>query len=370
MYDDNNYDSGEYYEPSRGHRRPPPPPPRRARDREPDYEPKRVSFKCIGGMVVAIVALIFVLMLMYMGFTWYSITYEATPEGTNIKAIEYEFEYFADEVSATIGFGGNSTTNTTSYDDEDVKDYVKDVKEVMDMMNTFFLITVILLIVAIALIPVAAIGKIPHGIAMAILLIALIITIISPLYFFVYFPPAVESQFNEAFGNTTGEIQFIYEAEFIGEKHGEFPLGDLQFNFNMEYGPGIAFWLAFVPMFIILIAIAVYSGGKRDLRTMRRPPPPPRGRGYRDEYDEYDEPPDRGRPPPRGRPPYGPPRRDYEPRGGRREDDYARGPPRSHRSRDYGYDEGGGDEHYRPPVLDRERDYGRPPPRPPRQRRR
>jgi hypothetical protein len=326
---------------------------------EPPQKPKkRISYKCIGGMVVAIVALIFVVMLMYMGDPWYTITYEAHQEEATSVDINFEIEYHLTEFKGTNNLlGGNATENTTSYDDSDVKDDFEDIKEVMDNLNTFFMISIILLIISIALIPIAAIGKIPHGIAMATLLIALIITLITPIYFFIYFPPAIERQIDNSFGNMTEDIGFIYDGDFIGSRHGEFPIEglDLQMNFEMEYGPGMTFWFSFIPMFIILVAIGVYSSGKKDLiphgpgyrGTGDRPypPPPPARGGRRDDY---------GRPPPR------PPRRDGYDRGPGRQ---RRGPPRGPGR---GYEDE--DEHYRPPALDRDYDYEpqRPPRRPPR----
>jgi len=324
---------------------------------EPPYKPKKqISYKCIGGMVVAIVALIFVVMLMYMGDPWYTITYEAHPEEASSAEINIEIEYYLTEFKGKSKFfDENVTENTSSYDDSDVKDDFEDIKEVMDNLNTFFLISIILLIISIALIPIAAIGKIPHGIAMATLLIALIITLITPIYFFIYFPAAVEKQIDNSFGNFTQEINFIYEGDFIGSRHGDFPLEDmdLQMNFEMEYGPGMTFWFSFIPMFIILVAIGVYSSGKKDLIPHAPgyrsaggrpyPPPPPARGGRRDDY---------GRPPPR------PPRREGYDRGPGAQ---RPGPPRQP---GYGYEDD--DKHYRPPALDRDYDYE--PRRPPQRR--
>ncbi len=374
MYDDYDYDPREPPEARQKHRRPPPPqapPPHRPLGT--GYEQKRVSSKCIAGMIITIVALIFIVILMFMGYPWYSITYEANPEGVSGGNIEFGFEYYLDEVSLESTMFNQTVKNTTSYDDDVIKDDSKEVKEVVDIINYFFIFSIILLIVSIVLIPVAAIGKIPHGIALVTLLIALIITLITPIYFFLYFPPAVETQINNMMGNQTAEIGFIYDGEFIGSRHGEFPAGDIQMNFEMEYGPGMTFWFSFVPMFIILGALIVYSGGKRDLQYMgpvrgspggRREPPPPPHRQRRD----YDEPP---RPPPRSR------KRDYGPPRPMREEDYdsiprSRPPPRRdgydpRRESGYRRDE----EYYRPPVIERDYDRGPPrgPPRPPRRRR-
>lgn len=370
MYDD--YDSRDEYDDRARQRRPPPPPRDRRQDSRgppgppPERKSTRVSYKSIAGMIVAVVALIFVIILMYSGYSWYLISYEEQPEGVSAEKETRSFDFKQDEFTAELEVRlGNLTPDSLSIKETfQYNETSKDIKEVMDWVGNFYVISMILLIVSIIMMPIGALGKMPHGLPLIPILIALILTLIIPIYFFVYFPPGLETQLEGAY-DSTDDTGFKYDGDFFGSKSGDFYDNetDLQKEFEMEFGPKIAFWLSFVPMFIILAALSVYSAGKKDLQYGGPPrrPPPGRGPGYdRDrEYDDrdYDErPPPRRRPPDdydHGGPPRGPPPR--PPRG--------RPPRRGHDA----YNGGGQDEHYNPPVLDRDYDFdsarGRSPPR-------
>ena len=363
---DSDYDSDYDYErePGRGYnddrdyRRGPPP----GRDeRMPQQTPKKVSYKCIGGMVVAIVALIFIFIFTTSAYNWYLITYEEHPEGDLVLTYDIKNEYYLNEFKSEQIINPLNQTNasvtidqTFSYDDNLLKDQTEDIRDVMDFINLFYLITILILIISIALIPIAALGKIPHGIPMALLLLALILTLILPLYFFIYYPPALEEHFIKMYGNGTAPEGFEYKGDFYGTRHGDYTNVDsIQMEWELAFEPGMAFWLSFVIMFIILVGIGVYSSGKKDIPGKRAPiGPPPRGVGrgeppprYDRGYDDYgyDEP-RRSRGPP-ARPPR-PPRRDYGPGGGGARGGQA--PPRPPQRARRG---GGYDDHYDPPVL-------------------
>ncbi|WP_455392676.1 hypothetical protein [[Eubacterium] cellulosolvens] len=354
MYDD--YDSGqrdEHYDRPRSQRAPPPPRAPESRGPPPQKPPKRVSYKSLAGMVVAIIALIFIFVLIYTGYTWYVVKYEEYPENVPAEKVVTKFEYEIDQFTVSSEIPDANITMpelkfTYPYDEDNetkVGD-TKDVKAVMDMINNLSLISIILLIISIIMMPIGAIGKMPHGIPLITLIIALILTLIIPIYFFIYIPPALETHLEVA--DTRDDTGFRYDGDFFGSKNGDFYDNetDLQKEFEMEFGPEMAFWLSFVPMFIILVALSVYSAGKKDLKyggPPRRPPPPP-GRGYEDEYDDYDY----ERPPPRRRPD------GYD-------EDYDRGasrrpPPRPPR-RPPGRGQTNYDDHYEPPVLQREYDF-------------
>jgi hypothetical protein len=352
----------EGYDDDRDYRRGPPP---ERGERMPPYKPKKVSYKCIGGMVVAIVALIFIFIFTTSAYNWYTVSYELYPEGESTLTEERNLDYYLTEFEYKQNLFSLNQTNasiidqTISYDDPLLKDQNEKVRDVMEFINLFYLLTILMLIISIALIPIAAMGKIPYGIAMAFLLIALILTLIIPLYFFIYFPPALEEQFIQFWGNETAAEGFDYKGDFFGTRHGDYTnIDSIQMEWELKFEPGMAFWISFVIMFIILVAIGVYSSGRKDIPG-KRPPigPPPRGggrgeppprydRGYDDRgYDDgYDEPPRRSRGPP-ARPPR-PPRGDYGTGGGGARD--GRAPPRPPRR---ARGAAGHDDHYDPPVL-------------------
>jgi hypothetical protein len=368
VYDDNPYDDRGYgddrrYPDDRGHDRRPPPtdraPPRGAGG------PKKVSYKSLAGMIVAIVALIMI--FIFMAYPWYTIEYEAIYEPTTTK-MNVKMEYTMEELTTEFKVGEVEIKDRTKYDDKDLNGTLDEVKEVMDNTSMIQLLVMIFLIIAIILMPIAAIGKIPHVAGMVFLILAIIFVLIIPLYFFVSLPPAIESQFDKMgdLGEPMNET-FIYKPDFLSSGRGTwFNDANEKYSYTQEWGPGMGFWFIFVPLIVIVIAQVVFASGKVDVSPgrgldTRPPPPPPRGRGrdrpprdygpprpMRDEDYDYVGP-DRGRPPgPRGRDDYGyseppPPRR----RGGGGYDDYP--PPRQR---------GGNDYDARPP----------PPPRPPRRR--
>jgi hypothetical protein len=324
-------------------------------------------------MVVAIIALIFIIFLMTMRYSWYSITYEEHPEGaTNLEGkriIEYNLRDF----SVTEHSMSNLTNDTLalkgiSYDDPVVSSDAREMNDLMDALYNFFLLSILLLIISIAIMPVAAIGKIPHSVPMVTLLIALIFTLIMPIYFFFATPDAVDSHMFNLYGNEN-DTEFRYEGEFWQERNGDYYINgtDEHIFFTMRYGPEMAFWLAFIPMFIILTAIAVYSGGKNELvnsgkshgdRPPPSRPPPDYDRDYYD--DDYDRRYDRRaqRPPPRPRPPR---RRPPQHGAGRDPDHYDERRSRAHAPEDYRQEDTrnhSSEERYDPPVLKKEHDIG------------
>jgi hypothetical protein len=364
-YDDRGYGDDRRYPDDRGSDRRPPPP-----DRVPprDYgKPKKVAYKSIAGMVVAIVALIMI--FIFMAYPWYSIEYEAIHEPTTTK-INVKMEYNIEEISYEYAVGPFKNTTTYKYDDSELNGTLDEVKEIMDNMYLIHILVMIFLIIAIIVMPIAAVGKIPFAPGIVFLVLAILFIFIIPLYLFASLPPAIETQFDEmgdAFGEPMNET-FIYKPDFLSSGRGTwFNDANQKYSYTQEWGPGMGFWFIFVVAIIVVIAEVVFVSGKADISSGRGldsrppPPPPPRGRSrdrpprdygpprpMRDEdYDHLG--PDRGRPPgPRGRDEYGysepppPPRR-----GGGGYDDYP--PPR----RRGGYDYDG-----RPP----------PPPRPPRRR--
>jgi hypothetical protein len=265
---------------------------------------------------------------MYSGLGWYSITYEEYAEEQPGVKFTTSFNYYYDEFDVKFETSGSNVTNgsfsmeeTYKFDDDEVKNETSEIKDVMTIVNYFYIFSIILLIVSIIMIPFAAMGKMPHGIPMAILLFALILTLIVPLYYFIYFPPALETQLENVYEDSASNSGFKYEAEFYGSKNGMYPdnVNDLQMVYDMEFQPENAFWFSFIPMFIILIAIGVYSSGKKDISRSRRPQgPPPRDyeddRPYDDYDDDYDAPPPRARDRGRGPPPRPPARRGPPPR--------------------------------------------------------
>ena len=356
MYDDHGYERHDDYGERPSNRRPPPP--RQLpdqRNKRPEQKDKGSLYKGIGGLVVAIVALIFVIIIMYMGYSWYSVAYEEyaqdAPTEKDEIIIDYQIEQYSIETKFVINYQNISNISspkkdTYQYDSEYYNS--RDVGDVMDLINYFYLFTIILLIISIIMIPIGAMGKMPHGIPMVTLLLALVFSLIVPLYFFFYIPAAVETHTINYTGNTFDNEtyeNFRYEGDFYGSRNGYFDNDDgVRFDWETRFNPELAFWLSFVPMFIILAAIVVYSSSKQKPQS-RGPPPRDRG-GYEKDYD-YDY--DASR---RSRD------RDYE----YRDEPPRRPPPRPPRRRPGDGQAGAGgrgyDEHYNPPVLENDYDYG------------
>lgn len=375
LYDDYSYDDREYGDdrrhpddrgypdygdeprrppPPRDHRRPPPQSPR-----GPPPGKKPFSYKMIGGMVVAIVALIFI--FIFMSYPWYNIGYTAQHENLDSN-MEFNLEYKINDFSYEIKFMNITDKDTLEYDNESFKEPMKDVKEVMDNTNLISIIAMIFIIIAIIVIPIAAMAKIPHFVGIIFLVLGILFLIIIPLYFFFSFPPALENQFDkmqETFPSPMNET-FKYKKEFLSSGSGNWN----NWDYDQKWEPGMAFWLIFVPLITLVVAEVVYASGKHDHafpmapERSGRPPPPPREAGGPREPREPREPRGRGRPV-----------RDYGPPRPMRDEDYdyipsSRRPPRGD---EYGYREppppprrGGYDDDYPPPS--------RPPPRPPRRR--
>ncbi len=381
----------DYRGPPPGDGRGPPPPPRDQRGplppppRERDMPPgkKRISYKCIGGMVVAVIALI--LLFIFMSHPWYFVSYSGDFREPN-QSLEYSIEYKIDKATYDMKMGYENITfqlkNETSYNST-----AEDIKGVMDNTYLIILLSMIIIIIAIIIIPIAAIGKIPHVIGMIFLILGILFLLIIPLYFFFTFPPALETHLDQT-SRTIGPPDWAplnqtlrYNGDFMSSGSGhefydiDFNGDDDRYDYEVKWEPGLAFWLMFVPLIMMVIAQIAYGSGKQDLM--------PRSSGARG-----------GRPAP---PPPPPPRerdrqvRDYGPPRPMRDEDYnyiptSRPPPR----RDYGYREqppprrGGYDYEYdasyrEPPPppqrqsgydygYEQDYDYGHPPPRPPRRR--
>ena len=167
MYDDHSYNDRGYgddrgYPPDdRGHsgsgRAPPPPKPLPPQDHK---QKTKVSYKSIGGMIVAIIALIMI--FFFMSYPWYSIEYSARPSKVG-ENVEYRMEYNLDKwtFESRLGTGPWNSTDA-SYDDPLIEDSMGDVKEIMDNTVLLHYLVMIFLILSLIFIPIAAIGKIPH----------------------------------------------------------------------------------------------------------------------------------------------------------------------------------------------------------------
>jgi hypothetical protein len=332
-------------------------------------------------MIVAIIALIF--LFIFMSYPWYFVSYSGDFEEPDIS-LELSLEYKLQDVKMDFKHSIYENDSTTEkYDDEMFNGSADEVKEVMDNTNLIILISMIIIIIAIIIIPIAAIGKIPHFSGMIFLILGIIFLLIIPLYFFFTFPMGLETHLDKT-SRLIGPPVWAplnetlkYNGDFMSSGSGhefydiDYDSDDNRYDYEVKWEPGLAFWLMFVPLIMMVIAQIAYGSGKQDLkpelsrdRGSRPPPPPPpprdreRGRQVRDygpprpmRDEDYDHIP-ASRPPPRGdygyREPPPPPRRggyDYEYNDGYRE------PPPTRRG---GYEQ--------------EYDYGRPPPRPPRRR--
>jgi hypothetical protein len=294
-------------------------------------------------MVVAVVALI--LLFIFLSYPWYFVNYSATFEESNAQ-MELTMVYDLEDIDVEIKTMGFSFKNATDYDDPIYNNSADDIKEIMDTTNLVGIITMIFLIIGIAIIPIVAIGKIPHFIGMIFLILAIVFLLLIPIYFFISLPAAVDTHLEHL---TVNNIlpppinqSLKYNNEFLSSGSGQRSIDidydgeDESYNYEQKWEPGMAFWLIFIPLITVVVAQVVYGSGKHDLhkdqpRDRHRvehapPPPPPRGRGRQ--------------------------ARDYGPPRPMKDEDYdygptSRGPPPG---RDYGYNE--------PP----------PPPRPPRRR--
>ncbi len=260
------------------------------------YKPP-VSYKCIAGMVIAVVALIF--LFVFMSYPWYSIDYTAKNEGTGVSE-ELVLTYDLENIESEMKIGNTSYKMSHSYDDVEVRNETKEVKEVMD--NTYYLnlISMVFIIIAVALIPIVAIGKLPHSIGMIFLILAIIFILLIPIYFYLSLPPALEKQFDTMWGDDKDSEKFTYNGEFLATGKGDkYDDDDNKIDYEVEWGPGMGFWLIFVPLITLVVGQIAYSMGKDDAHRRRRygsddylglepsasasaPPPPPRQDGVRD----------------------------------------------------------------------------------------
>jgi hypothetical protein len=323
-------------------------------------------------MIVAIIALIMI--FIFMNMSWYEMEYKHEVDALDMTR-EEKFVYNLNEIEYEGKIDNETMKDTVKYDENEiVKEVFQDVKEVMDYTYYFYLIAAIMLILAIVFIPIVALGKLPHVIGVVFLVLALVFVLIIPIYFYFTLPPAIETQFDKTPMGEPLNDTFKYNGEFLSSGEGtdyydfDFDDEEEEIKYEVKWGPGLAFWMVFVPLITIVVAQAVYAAGKPDVARSARgpgprdhrppppPPPPPRGRGRDYDYGE--------------RPPPPPPRkggggRDYD--AGydqpppRRKRDY--GPPRPMRDDDYNYVQG--------LESSRRDDYDydpAPPPRPPRRR--
>jgi hypothetical protein len=220
--------------------------------------------KALVGMVLVIVALLLIVLSMIM-LPWYKIEIEVGSSGFSMDS---EVNYYLDHVEMSI----LNTTQTIDYDDAGNETSESlEVFETTKIMVYMGLIGCIIGIIGSALVMVE---KLSAKVGAIIVLIALILAILAPIYFMFMLPGAFEKDFEES-GGSSGVLPSGIGKSFFGSERSESDEGGFTMTTEYRWGGGLGWILSFIAIIILIIAMALVGRAKQVTEWVAEPEPAP-----------------------------------------------------------------------------------------------
>lgn len=267
--------------------------------------PRPLPKKAVWAMIIAIISVIMLFIAGTLAWWTYSMDLEAESMG-EVATGEMVIECGLEEAKYEMEMRGGGQTQTQ----EDEGSLADEEKDVADTTGLLLWLSIIMMIIVVILVIVmigasrtyemARYTRSLGNLAILFTLIALLFALITPVYYMVAWPDAVQKDFEES-GEAQGTefeaiMESVYDGSFAGSDEFsetiEYYSYDIDFTGESTWGPGIGWFLAIICIVPVIMALVLVKLGKDEATrlapSMPLMPQPQYGYG---EAPQYQQPP-------------------------------------------------------------------------------
>jgi hypothetical protein len=226
--------------------------------------------KALAGMVLVIVALLLIIFSMTM--PWYKIEMETVVD-MEIDAVDLsmdgKFNFYLDRTETSF----LNTTETTYYNEVD--NQTSESLEVFKTTQLMVYMGLVGCIVGILGAALVMVEKTSAKVGAVLVLIALILAILAPIYIMFMLPGAFDKDFEQS-GGASEVLPSGISQSFFGSERSESDEGDFTLTTEYTWGGGLGWIFSLISVIILIIAMSLAGRAKKVDERIEEPEPQPR----------------------------------------------------------------------------------------------